>query len=88
MLMLMYLPFYYPLILSHMLFFSIFFPYPSANRSAISVRFPGEIFALLGHNGAGKSTTMSAICGLTAPTKGRVHDFPVFWGDKNSNEIS
>ena len=39
------------------------------------VMFPGEIFALLGHNGAGKSTTMSAICGLTAPTKGDISVF-------------
>lgn len=39
------------------------------------VMFPGEIFALLGHNGAGKSTTMSAICGLTAPTKGSIAVF-------------
>eukprot|EP00913_Durusdinium_trenchii_P031129 g29149.t1 len=39
------------------------------------VMFPGEIFALLGHNGAGKSTTMSAMVGLTAPTKGVISAF-------------
>ena len=25
---------------------------------------PGEVFCLLGHNGAGKSTTISSLCGL------------------------
>ncbi len=32
----------------------------------------GEVVALLGRNGAGKSTTMKAICGLVRPTGGRV----------------
>ena len=32
--------------------------------------FPGEIFCLLGHNGAGKSTTIGVLSGLTAPTAG------------------
>jgi len=39
------------------------------------VMFPGEIFALLGHNGAGKSTTMSALCGLIPPTSGKISAF-------------
>ncbi|BDG59838.1 ABC transporter ATP-binding protein [Caldinitratiruptor microaerophilus] len=33
---------------------------------------PGEIVALLGHNGAGKSTTLRAIFGLVPPTDGVV----------------
>ena len=32
----------------------------------------GEILALLGTNGAGKSTVLSAICGLVAPGSGRI----------------
>lgn len=35
----------------------------------------GEIFGLLGRNGAGKSTTLDIICGLVAPTAGRVRVF-------------
>ena len=33
---------------------------------------PGQTMALLGRNGAGKSTTMKAIAGLAAPRNGRV----------------
>jgi ABC-type multidrug transport system ATPase subunit len=32
----------------------------------------GEIFVLLGSNGSGKSTILRAVCGLHAPTSGRV----------------
>ena len=32
----------------------------------------GKIVALLGHNGAGKSTVLNLICGLLKPTKGKV----------------
>jgi len=32
----------------------------------------GEVVALLGRNGAGKSTTLKAIMGLVPPTRGRV----------------
>ncbi|MDF1592719.1 MAG: ABC transporter ATP-binding protein [Desulfobacterales bacterium] len=33
----------------------------------------GEIVCLLGRNGAGKSTTMKSIMGLTPPKEGRIH---------------
>lgn len=33
---------------------------------------PGDMVALLGANGAGKSTTLRAISGLVAPTKGKI----------------
>lgn len=32
---------------------------------------PGEIFVLLGHNGAGKTSTISVLTGLLEPTKGQ-----------------
>ncbi|MEU7138776.1 ABC transporter ATP-binding protein [Nocardia sp. NPDC046473] len=35
----------------------------------------GEIFGLLGRNGAGKSTALDIICGLVKPTAGRVEVF-------------
>lgn len=38
---------------------------------ALSLRmYSGQITALLGHNGAGKSTTMAMLTGLLAPTAG------------------
>ena len=33
---------------------------------------PGEIVGLIGHNGAGKSTTLKMIAGLVEPTSGHV----------------
>lgn len=33
---------------------------------------PGEVVALLGRNGAGKSTTLKTILGLVPPTRGRI----------------
>jgi branched-chain amino acid transport system ATP-binding protein len=38
----------------------------------------GEIVALIGANGAGKSTTLKAISGLLAPRRGQI-----LWGDTN-----
>lgn len=34
---------------------------------------PGESIGLIGHNGAGKSTTLKLLAGITRPTRGRVH---------------
>jgi ABC-type branched-subunit amino acid transport system ATPase component len=39
---------------------------------SLSVR-PGEVVALLGVNGAGKSTTMMTLAGVLPPVQGRVH---------------
>ncbi len=44
---------------------------PVLDRVALEVR-PGETVALLGANGAGKSTTMRALAGLLRPVDGRV----------------
>lgn len=38
---------------------------------SLSVK-PGEVVALMGRNGAGKSTTIKTICGLLASTGGRI----------------
>ena len=35
----------------------------------------GEVFGLLGHNGAGKTTAMRVILGLLSPDKGRIRLF-------------
>lgn len=40
---------------------------------ALNLEIPAkEIFGLVGPNGAGKTTTLKMICGLLAPTAGRV----------------
>jgi len=41
----------------------------------------GEIVGLLGRNGAGKSTTMRSISGLTPPRQGTItfHGGPIGW---------
>lgn len=41
----------------------------AVNKLCLTVK-QGEIFALLGQNGAGKSTTIKMLTGLTAPTNG------------------
>jgi len=44
---------------------------PAVQRVSFSVR-AGEIVALLGSNGSGKSSILRAIAGLTAPSSGRI----------------
>ena len=41
----------------------------AANEITFEV-FPGEIFGFLGANGAGKTTAMRMLCGLSIPTSG------------------
>ena len=43
----------------------------AADRLSLDVA-AGEVFGLVGPNGAGKTTTLKMICGLQAPTSGRV----------------
>jgi ABC-2 type transport system ATP-binding protein len=46
----------------------------AVDRLTFSVR-PGEIYGLLGSNGAGKSSTIKAIVGLVKPSRGRLSVF-------------
>jgi ABC-2 type transport system ATP-binding protein len=46
----------------------------AVDRLSFAVR-PGEIYGLLGSNGAGKSSTIKAIVGLVKPVRGQVHVF-------------
>ena len=50
--------------------------YPSAAEPAVKdfslVCYPGEIVGLLGHNGAGKSTTLKCLTGMLPYTSGRI----------------
>jgi branched-chain amino acid transport system ATP-binding protein len=43
----------------------------------------GEIIALIGANGAGKSTILKSICGLVKPTKGKI-----YFSDKEITKLS
>ena len=46
----------------------------AVDRLSLAVR-PGEIYGLLGSNGAGKSSTIKAIVGLVPPSAGRIRVF-------------
>jgi ATP-binding cassette subfamily A (ABC1) protein 3 len=39
--------------------------------------YQGQIFALLGHNGAGKTSTISILTGLFEPTSGKAHCYGI-----------
>jgi len=47
---------------------------PAVQALTLSVR-PGEIYGLLGSNGAGKTSTIKAIVGLVRPAAGSIHVF-------------
>ena len=51
---------------------------------------PGEVHALIGENGAGKSTTMKIMCGYLAPTGGEVllDDVPAAFADSQAAEAA
>lgn len=46
--------------------------FTSIDNLSLSVR-KGEVFGLLGSNGAGKTTAIRVLCGLLAPTSGSAH---------------
>lgn len=48
------------------------FPGVTANDSVNLVLYPGEVLALLGENGAGKSSLMNILCGLYRPDSGEI----------------
>jgi ABC-2 type transport system ATP-binding protein len=56
----------------------------AVDRLSLEVR-PGEIYGLLGSNGAGKSSTIKSIVGLVRPTSGSVR---VFGGDAIEDGIA
>lgn len=53
--------------------------FTAVDKISFDVR-PGEIFGFLGANGAGKTTAMRMLCGLSLPTSGKatVADFDVY----------
>ena len=46
--------------------------FTAVDRLSVSVE-PGEIYGLLGSNGAGKSTAIRMLCGLLVPSAGTAH---------------
>jgi branched-chain amino acid transport system ATP-binding protein len=54
----------------------------------LSLQVPnGKIVALLGSNGAGKSTTLKAISGLLKPDDGEVTDGDILWNGKSIKHL-
>jgi ABC-2 type transport system ATP-binding protein len=61
----------------------------AANELSFEV-YPGEIFGFLGANGAGKTTAMRMLCGLSAPSSGEatVAGFDIYKQTENIKKIS
>jgi branched-chain amino acid transport system ATP-binding protein len=60
--------------------------YYGASQALFGVEFrvdEGEVVALMGRNGMGKSTTIKSICNLMAPKTGRI-----FFGGKNTERMA
>jgi ABC-2 type transport system ATP-binding protein len=60
-----------------------------ANNNLSFDVYNGEIFGFLGANGAGKTTAMRILCGLSSPSSGEINvaGFDVYRERKRSSEI-
>ncbi len=73
----------------------LFFSFPDEslnvlNKISMSIQ-PGEVVAIVGHSGAGKSTFLDLMLGIMEPTKGKIeiNGIPVNqWLDSNSNSVA
>lgn len=61
----------------HIVFDNVYFSYPKTDRTVLNGVtfdiFPGERIAIVGENGAGKSTIVKLLCGLYQPDKGDIY---------------
>ena len=65
---------------------NVSFAYPGTHRAVlddVSLEVePGEVVALVGENGSGKTTLVKLICGLYAPTRGRI-----LWNGADAGDV-
>ncbi|MCL1859636.1 MAG: ABC transporter ATP-binding protein/permease [Oscillospiraceae bacterium] len=61
----------------HIIFDNVYFSYPKTDKNVLNGAtfeiFPGERVALVGENGAGKSTIVKLLCGLYKPNSGDIY---------------